>query len=148
MPSFAQSLEKTLHNALANAAERSHEYATLEHLLLEEIDGIGIALGKQGDQHIGAGHRVLARRLHVQDGALDYPLETREQRIGDYVIVVLSVGADGRPTACRVQRPSRDAQADAITCRLAQERFRFRPATDASGRAIPAEFGWKQSWHY
>lgn len=38
MPSFAQSLEKTLHTALANASERSHEYATLEHLLLALID--------------------------------------------------------------------------------------------------------------
>ncbi|PLK27187.1 ATP-dependent Clp protease ATP-binding subunit ClpA [Novosphingobium sp. TH158] len=38
MPSFAQSLEKTLHNALANAADRAHEYATLEHLLLALID--------------------------------------------------------------------------------------------------------------
>ena len=38
MPSFANSLEKTLHAALANAAERSHEYATLEHLLLALID--------------------------------------------------------------------------------------------------------------
>jgi len=38
MPSFAQSLEKTLHSALANAAERSHEYATLEHLLLALVD--------------------------------------------------------------------------------------------------------------
>ncbi|MBU3991215.1 MAG: AAA family ATPase, partial [Alphaproteobacteria bacterium] len=38
MPSFAPSLEKTLHAALANAAERSHEYATLEHLLLALID--------------------------------------------------------------------------------------------------------------
>ena len=38
MPSFAQSLEKTLHAALANASERSHEYATLEHLLLALID--------------------------------------------------------------------------------------------------------------
>ena len=38
MPSFAQSLEKTLHAALANAAERSHEYATLEPLLLALIE--------------------------------------------------------------------------------------------------------------
>ncbi len=38
MPSFAANLEKTLHNALANAADRSHEYATLEHLLLALID--------------------------------------------------------------------------------------------------------------
>jgi len=38
MPSFAQSLEKTLHAALANASQRAHEYATLEHLLLALID--------------------------------------------------------------------------------------------------------------
>ncbi len=34
MPSFTRELEKTLHNALGEAARRSHEYATLEHLLL------------------------------------------------------------------------------------------------------------------
>ncbi|MFM6854392.1 MAG: AAA family ATPase, partial [Sphingopyxis sp.] len=38
MPSFAESLEKTLHNALRFAGERSHEYAALEHLLLALID--------------------------------------------------------------------------------------------------------------
>lgn len=38
MPSFAQSLEKTLHSALQNATERTHEYATLEHLLLALVD--------------------------------------------------------------------------------------------------------------
>ena len=38
MPSFAESLEKTLHQALKNASDRSHEYATLEHLLLALVD--------------------------------------------------------------------------------------------------------------
>ena len=38
MPSFAESLETTLHNALRHAADRAHEYATLEHLLLALID--------------------------------------------------------------------------------------------------------------
>ncbi|MCR2834432.1 ATP-dependent Clp protease ATP-binding subunit ClpA [Parerythrobacter lacustris] len=38
MPSFAQNLEKTLHNALSNASERRHEYATLEHLLLALVE--------------------------------------------------------------------------------------------------------------
>ncbi len=38
MPSFAESLETTLHNALKHAADRAHEYATLEHLLLALID--------------------------------------------------------------------------------------------------------------
>ncbi len=58
MPSFAQSLEKTLHAALANASERSHEYATLEHLLLALIDdadamlvmqACGVELAELGD---------------------------------------------------------------------------------------------------
>ncbi|NBC37942.1 ATP-dependent Clp protease ATP-binding subunit ClpA [Novosphingobium sp. FSY-8] len=58
MPSFAQSLEKTLHAALGHAAERSHEYATLEHLLLALIDdadasqvmtACGVDLGDLGD---------------------------------------------------------------------------------------------------
>ena len=38
MPSFARDLETTLHGALAAAASRRHEYATLEHLLLALID--------------------------------------------------------------------------------------------------------------
>ncbi len=38
MPSFAQDLETTLHNALKAAATRKHEYATLEHLLLALTD--------------------------------------------------------------------------------------------------------------
>ncbi|UNK79121.1 ATP-dependent Clp protease ATP-binding subunit ClpA [Sphingopyxis granuli] len=38
MPSFSESLEKTLHNALKAASERHHEYATLEHLLYALID--------------------------------------------------------------------------------------------------------------
>ncbi len=35
---LSQNLEKTLHHALALAAERDHEYATLEHLLLALCD--------------------------------------------------------------------------------------------------------------
>jgi len=58
MPSFASALETTLHNALAHATERNHEYATLEHLLLALIDdehaakvmqACGVDLGELGD---------------------------------------------------------------------------------------------------
>ena len=38
MPGFSNSLEKSLHRALALAGERGHEYATLEHLLLALTD--------------------------------------------------------------------------------------------------------------
>jgi ATP-dependent Clp protease ATP-binding subunit ClpA len=58
MPSFAESLESTLHNALKHAADRAHEYATLEHLLLSLIDdaeaakvmqACGVDLGELSD---------------------------------------------------------------------------------------------------
>ncbi|AGA64869.1 ATP-dependent Clp protease ATP-binding subunit ClpA [Liberibacter crescens BT-1] len=38
MPTFSSNFEKALHQALIFANERSHEYATLEHLLLALID--------------------------------------------------------------------------------------------------------------
>ena len=44
MPAFSRELENTLHNALAEASRRSHEYATLEHLLFALL----------GDNHAGA----------------------------------------------------------------------------------------------
>ena len=36
---------------------------------------MALALGEDGDQHVGAGHLLAARRLHVDDGALDDALE-------------------------------------------------------------------------
>ncbi len=43
MPTFSQSLEQSLHRALAIANERHHQYATLEHLLLSLIDDLDAA---------------------------------------------------------------------------------------------------------
>ena len=45
-------------------------------LLLQEEGGMAFALGKDGDQHIGAGHLLASRGLHMNDGALDDPLES------------------------------------------------------------------------
>src|SRR2546430_9441354 len=45
MPTFSQSLEQSLHRALAIANERHHQYATLEHLLLSLIDDSDAAAG-------------------------------------------------------------------------------------------------------
>src|SRR4029450_9572807 len=59
MPSFARELAQTLHNALAEASGRRHEYATLEHLLLaltEDVhagrvmEACGVNLGELKDQ--------------------------------------------------------------------------------------------------
>ena len=48
MPSFSRGLEKALHQAMNLARERSHEFATLEHLLLaltEDRDTISVLTG-------------------------------------------------------------------------------------------------------
>ncbi len=66
MPSFARELESTLHNALAAAAKRSQEYATLEHLLLALID----------DPH--AAKVMVACGVNLDDlkGAVEHYLDT------------------------------------------------------------------------
>jgi hypothetical protein len=46
-------------------------------LLLQEIDGVALALGEHRDQHVGAGDLLATRGLHVDRGALKHPLEAR-----------------------------------------------------------------------
>ncbi len=104
--------------------------------------GAGTGLGASGSG-AGGGRAV---KLAGEIAERDYPKAGRAARLGQAVTVVLTVSAQGRVTACRVRDPSPDAQADAITCRLAQERFRFRPATDAAGNPVESQFGWRQRW--
>ena len=70
MPAFTRDLEHTLHNALAEASRRHHEYATLEHLLLAlaadthaiavmkacavDVDELGANVTKYLDTELGA----------------------------------------------------------------------------------------------
>ena len=110
--------------------------------------GAGAGTGTGTGTGTGNGAGRGAEKMSGEIRASDYPEASRPLRIGDYVIVALTIGTDGRVSTCRIHRPSRDAESDAITCRLARERFRFRPATDGLGRPAVAEFGWRQSWHY
>lgn len=106
--------------------------------------GTGAGSGAGGS---GSGAHFVARRPVKLAGELtegDFSREGRARRIGTAVIVILSVGADGRVTACRVHQPSGDPDADAAVCRLAQQRFRFEPARDTAGEPVAAEFGWQQ----
>ncbi len=107
--------------------------------------GAGAGSGGSGD---GAGSGASRAVKIVGDitATRDYPARTRNLRLGSSVIVVLTVGTDGRVRACRIHKPSPDAEADAITCRLAAQRFRFRPATDRAGNPIESEYGWQQSF--
>jgi len=110
--------------------------------------GSGTGSGTGGS---GQGGGLAARATKIAgdiNSARDYPKKTRDLRIDDHVIVALAVGTDGRVKGCRISRASRDAEADRITCRLATERFRFKPALDAAGNPVESVFGWKQRWFY
>lgn len=111
--------------------------------------GTGTGAGGAGSGPGGGGGGVATKAVKVAgdiNSARDYPRDTRGLRLGDDVIVALTIGTDGRVKACRVHRASRDPEADRITCRLATQRFRFEPAKDANGNPVVSEFGWQQRW--
>jgi periplasmic protein TonB len=110
--------------------------------------GSGTGSGTGGSGQGGGLIRKVEKIAGEINSARDYPKATRDLRIDDSVIIYVTVGTDGRARNCRVQRASRDAQADAITCRLAEQRFRFKPATDAAGNPVESTYGWRQKWFY
>jgi hypothetical protein len=61
-------------------------------LLLQEIGGIALALGKDRDEDVGPGHFGPARGLHMDRGALDHALE----RGGGHGFGAVDVGDEGR----------------------------------------------------
>lgn len=111
-------------------------------------NGNGTGSGRFGN---GQGGIAVTKPVKIAgdiNDARDYPTPPggREVRRGQEVIVYMTVGVDGRARNCRVVTRSPDAEADRITCRLAEERFRFRPAQDADGNPVAAEYGWRQRW--
>ena len=102
MPSFAQNLERTLHNALANASQRRHEYATLEHLLLALVDdedaaqvmaacGVDLAeLGEVVKQYLDQEYQS----LKTEDDADPQPTAGFQRVIQRAILHVQSSGKD------------------------------------------------------
>jgi protein TonB len=105
--------------------------------------GDGFGAGGAGNG-TGGGTRPAWRSGAIADR--DYPKAARRAEVGGEVEVRFTIEASGRVSRCRVTRSSGDASLDATTCRLIEERFRFRPATDSAGRAIASDYGWRQTW--
>ncbi len=110
--------------------------------------GLGTGSGNRGG---GQGGVAVSKPVHISggiDNARDYPIPAggRQARRGTEVIVKMTVGVDGSARNCSVYRPSPDVEANQITCRLVEQRLRFRPAQDANGNPVPAPFYWRQRW--
>jgi len=76
----------------------------------------------------------------------DYPRDLREAGIGGRVSFVFTVEPNGRVGRCTVTRASGVPQLDALTCRLIQQRFVYRPSTDRYGRPIEDEVEGEHDW--
>ncbi len=83
MPTFSRSLEQALHRALALASERSHEYATLEHLLLALID----------DQDAASVMRACGVDLDQLRRSLENYVDN------ELASLIMATGEDAKPTA-------------------------------------------------
>lgn len=114
--------------------------------------GAGPALGSgsgggSGGQGYGEGGG--GRDLELISGEIfpsDYPKHLGNAGIGGRVGVTFTVVSNGQVRNCRITHSSGVAELDSLTCRLMEQRFRFRPSTDRYGRPVPDEVDWDQDW--
>jgi protein TonB len=105
--------------------------------------GSGQGTGGDGD---GAGGALHAQRRSGSLRDRDYPPAARREGAEGVVYVRFTVGADGRVGGCTVTRSSGHAALDTTTCRLIEERFRYRPARDSQGRPVPETISLFYQW--
>jgi protein TonB len=76
----------------------------------------------------------------------DYPRRLRDAGIGGRVEFTFTVGPNGRVGRCAITRSSGVPELDALTCRLVQQRFVYRPSTDRYGHPIADEVEGEHEW--
>jgi protein TonB len=114
--------------------------------------GAGSGAGGRGDgtgaggtgSGTGGGSKAVWRSGTIRDR--DYPREASRAKAGGEVEVRFTIEASGRVSGCRITRSSGDASLDRTTCDLIEERFRFKPATNAAGDPVASQYGWRQTW--
>jgi protein TonB len=112
--------------------------------------GTGLGSGLNGDGTggggAGGGRAAKVRWISGRIGPDDYPQRAFEAGISGTVHLSFVVGPNGRVTSCAVTRSSGNAELDSTTCRLLKRRLRYRPATNAQGRPVPATIIGKHEW--
>jgi protein TonB len=108
-------------------------------------EGNGSGSGDGGDGN-GNGRATAPRWIKGRLKDSDYPREAGRAGIGGTVEVRYAVEVDGRVTHCTIIRSSGDAQLDETTCRLLEQRYRYRPAKDSDGRPVRSLVEESHSW--
>ncbi len=102
-------------------------------------EGNGLGSGEQGTG-TGGGGGGRGTRARLISGSIresDYPRAALRSGATGTVFLRFVVAPNGRVSECAVTRSSGSADLDATTCRLIMRRFRYKPARDPQGRAIP-----------
>lgn len=110
--------------------------------------GTGTGSGRHGDGTGGGGGGGVAVPPRYVSGRIrpsDYPRPkaSEPERIVHFQVLV---GTNGRLSRCRITRSSGYPDLDSVTCRLYERRFRFAPARDVWGRAVPQILQAEHSW--
>lgn len=106
--------------------------------------GDGTGSGDAGDGDGGGGTPAQWIKGRIRDS--DYPREAIMGNVQGALVARYRIGTNGRVEECRVIQSSGNALLDSTTCRLVQERFRFRPARDAAGRKTTDTLFEEHAW--
>ena len=111
-------------------------------------DGLGGGgTGGEGDGS-GDGEAVVGpRRTSGRMSFGDVPEGVLAEGEEAAVTVIFAVNADGRVSDCRIDRPSGYSAIDGLTCRLIEQRFRYRPARDRNGRPVRSHVRETHTWY-
>lgn len=107
--------------------------------------GQGTGSGDTGDGDGGGGGTPL-KLLRGRIGNGDYPRAALNAGASGTVYLRFIVDTDGRAHGCRVTRTSGNDALDATTCRLIEQRLRYRPETDGDGRPVAVVVTGRQVW--
>jgi len=107
--------------------------------------GEGTGSGGRGDGDGGGGDTGPHwRKGEIRDS--DYPRTAGAAGVGGTVSVRYTVTPAGRAIDCSITRSSGQADLDATTCRLIEERYRYDPSRTAEGTAIAATVVEDHEW--
>jgi protein TonB len=108
--------------------------------------GLGSGTSGTGTGGGGGGRGTPARLIRGSIDPEDYPDAAYRSRTTGVVYISFLVTPDGRVRDCRITRSSGSRALDAVTCRLIERRFRYRPARDPAGNPVASTISGQHEW--
>lgn len=109
--------------------------------------GTGTGAGGFGAGPGGGGLASGPRQIAGSISRRDYPRELRDSQVPVEVIrLEYVIGTDGRVRNCRIVQSSGTPLLDRHTCRLYEQRYRYQPARDSTGRPVEVTIRTTRSW--